>query len=157
MSYCLHPIGRIHTDNEGFRIELEKEYIPAATGLEGFSHIQVIWWFDRCDDAHSRSTLMENKPYTSGPAVIGTFATRSPQRPNPIAVTPARVIYLDHEKGIIGLAWIDAADGTPVLDIKPYTPGIDRVEAPLVPDWCRHWPKSTEESGTFDWAREFNF
>jgi hypothetical protein len=44
-----------------------------------------------------------------------------------------------------------------VLDLKPYTPSIDRVESPSVPEWCDHWPKSYEESGGFDWEAEFNF
>jgi tRNA (Thr-GGU) A37 N-methylase len=61
------------------------------------------------------------------------------------------------EKGIIGLAFIDAEDGTPVLDIKPYTPSLDRVENPIVPKWCAHWPKSVESSGSFDWSSVFNF
>ena len=65
---------------------------------------------------------------------MGTFATRSPERPNPIALTPAYVTYIDHENGIIGLAYIDANDGTPVVDIKPYTPSLDRVESPEVPE-----------------------
>lgn len=45
----------------------------------------------------------------------------------------------------------------PVLDIKPYTPSLDRVETPNVPEWCSEWPKSTEESGNFDWESVFNF
>lgn len=76
---------------------------------------------------------------------------------NPIALTAVQVIHIDHEKGILQLAYIDADDGTPVLDIKPYTPSIDRIEKPEVPEWCRHWPMSAEESGDFDWSAEFNF
>lgn len=51
----------------------------------------------------------------------------------------------------------DADNGTPVLDIKPYTPSYDRVENPLVPAWCSRWPKNTETSGDFDWDEVFNF
>ncbi len=58
------------------------------------------------------------------------FAARSPERPNPIAVSNAAIAYVDEEKGVVGLYWIDALDGTPVLDLKPYTPGIDRIERP---------------------------
>jgi len=49
------------------------------------------------------------------------------------------------------------ATRSPVLDIKPYTPSLDRVEAPGVPKWCSHWPKSLEQSEDFDWENEFNF
>ena len=66
-------------------------------------------------------------------------------------------IQIDHENGLIRIAYIDADDGTPVLDLKPYTPSLDRVESPDVPDWCAHWPRSVEESGDFDWENEFNF
>ena len=88
---------------------------------------------------------------------MGIFATRSPARPNPIALTAVEVIQIDYENGIIRIAYTDANDGTPVLDLKPYTPSIDRVESPDVPDWCAHWPKNVEESGDFDWENEFNF
>lgn len=95
----------------------------------------------------TRSKLTEKSPYKDSPDILGTFATRSPERPNPIALTCAFITYLDFEKGIIGLAFIDAEDGTPVIDIKPYTPSLDRVENPIVPDWCAGWPKNVETSG----------
>ena len=157
MSFTVHPIGTIHTGENGYTIELEPKYNPALTGLEEFGYVQVLWWFDGCDNPGSRGKLTEPKPYVHGPEVLGTFATRSPERPNPIAVTTAAVTFLDKDRGIVGLAWIDALDKTPVLDIKPYTPSADRVERPTVPGWCAHWPKSVEESGSFDWAAEFNF
>ena len=91
------------------------------------------------------------------PAVMGIFATRSHIRPNPVALTVVQVIRVDYDDGIIQVAYIDANDGSPVLDIKPYTPSLDRVEIPGVPEWCSHWPKSIEESGSFDWGNEFNF
>lgn len=156
-SFTLNSIGVISVVNGETVIELDKKYIPALTGLDGFGYIQVLWWFDKCDNDKSRNKLTEKAPYKNAPEILGTFATRSPERPNPIALTPAYVTYIDHENGIIGLAYIDAADGTPVLDIKPYTPSLDRVENPEVPEWCRNWPNSNEESGEFDWSSVFNF
>ena len=97
------------------------------------------------------------RPYKKAPEVMGVFATRSPIRPNPIALTTAQVINIDYEKGIIQVAAIDANDNSPVLDIKPYTPSLDRVEVPDVPKWCSHWPKSLEESEDYDWESELNF
>jgi tRNA (Thr-GGU) A37 N-methylase len=88
---------------------------------------------------------------------LGTFATRSPERPNPLALSCAQITYIDKDNAVIGLAYIDAFNNTPVLDIKPYIPSLDRVEAPSVPQWCSHWPNSCEESGSFDWEKEFNF
>ncbi len=157
MNYSLFTIGKTFANEEGFGIEVEPKYRKALEGLDGFSYIQVIWWFTECDNEKSRNKLTEHKPYKNSPDVVGTFATRSPERPNPIAVSTAYVTYIDKENGIIGLGWLDAYDGTPVLDIKPYTPSADRVEKPEVPEWCRHWPQNVETSGDFDWEDEFNF
>lgn len=155
--FIVKQIGVIRADENGFRIELLPVYQKALIGLEGFSNINVLWWFSGCDNAANRAVLSETKPYTKGPDVLGTFATRSPQRPNPIALSCTGITYLDTENGVIGLAYIDADDQSPVLDIKPYTPSLDRVEAPEAPAWCRHWPCSVETSGDFDWGAEFNF
>ena len=67
------------------------------------------------------------------------------------------IINIDYMSGLIQIAYIDANDKTPILDIKPYTPSLDRVENPQVPDWCSHWPHSLEESASFAWENEFNF
>jgi tRNA (Thr-GGU) A37 N-methylase len=104
-----------------------------------------------------RNILEGPKPYKKSPAAMGIFATRSPVRPNLIALTAVQVISIDYEKGNIEVAYIDANDGTPVLDIKPYTPSLDRVEKPSVPKWCGHWPMSLEQSEDFDWENEMNF
>lgn len=155
--FKLHPIGRIEKKEDDIRLVLDQAYAPGLMGLEGFRHLQVLWWFSRCDNAQDRSTLTEAKPYKRGPDALGTFATRSPARPNPIALDTVQVTYIHRENAVIGLGWIDAFDGSPVLDIKPYTPSLDRVEHPAVPDWCSHWPKCCEASGSFDWEGEMNF
>lgn len=153
----LNPIGVIASDDQGMRIVLDKAYVPALTGLDDFSHIQVLWWFGECDTSIDRSTLIQSKPYKQSPDALGTFATRSPMRPNPIGLDCVKTTCIDHENGIIGLAYIEAFDGSPVLDIKPYTPSLDRVENPAVPNWCSHWPSSHETSGDFDWESEMNY
>lgn len=153
--FTIRTIGKIQIDDSGIRLMLKPEYIPALTELEQFSHINVFWWFDRCDTPASRASLVEQAPYNDGPATLGTFATRSPARPNPLALSCCAVRYVDSANGIIGLAYIDADDGSPVLDIKPYTPSLDRVEHPLVPAWCAHWPNSVEQSAEFDWSSVF--
>lgn len=153
----LKKIGTVVNQEGEMKIALDQTYLFALKGLDGFSHIQVLYWFDGCDTAASRSKLTERSPYKKGPAQIGTFATRTPERPNPIALSCAYITYVDEDNGIIGLAYIDAEDGSPVLDIKPYTPSLDRVEHPVVPKWCAHWPKSCEAGSDFDWEKEFNF
>lgn len=156
-NFTVKQVGIIGADDNGFRIELAPEYKEALVGLDGFSHLNILWWFSGCDNETDRSVLSETKPYTKGPDTLGVFATRSPQRPNPIALSCAYVTYIDADNGIIGLAYIDADDQSPVLDIKPYTPSLDRVETAEVPKWCKHWPNNMEASGDFDWESEFNF
>lgn len=151
------PIGTIKNRDNEAAVCLDPAYRRGLKGLSGYSHVQVLWWMDRCDNPADRSTLVESKPYTKGPEELGVFALRSPERPNPIAVSNAAIVSVDEEEGTVRLAHIDAFSGSIVLDLKPYTPSIDRVETAQTPEWCRHWPKSYEQSGGFDWAAEFNF
>jgi tRNA (Thr-GGU) A37 N-methylase len=144
-NFILHPIGSVSTCDDDYKLVLDKKYVSALEGLDGFGYVQVLWWFDGCDNPEAR------------PDIRGVFATRSPQRPNPIALTCAPVTCIDRENGVVGLGYIDANDGSPVLDIKPYTPSLDRVEHPTVPQWCAHWPRDCESSGDFNWEAEFNF
>ena len=153
----IFSIGKIVNREETVCVELNPKYAAGLMGLEGYGHVQVLWWADGCDNEACRNILTEKKPYKKGPDEIGVFATRSPERPNPIAVSNVDIAYVDIEKGIVGLYYIDAFDGTRVIDLKPYVPSIDRIEDPKTPDWCSHWPKSCEESGGFDWEAEFNF
>lgn len=157
VAFTVKQTGVIRAGETGFHIELEPEYADGLRGLEGFAYLNILWWFDRCDNASSRRNLTEAKPYTYGPDLLGTFATRSPERPNPIALSCVHVTGLDTVQGVIHLAYIDAYDQSPVLDIKPYTPSLDRVEAPAVPGWCAHWPQNVETGGDFDWDAEFRF
>lgn len=153
--FSVTPIGSFAGGEQGFQIRLEAKYAPALEGLEGFSHLQVLWWFSRADDPGSRATLTEKRPYRTAPPRIGTFATRSPRRPNPIALSCVQILAVDREAGVIHIPYVDAEPGTPILDIKPYTPSLDRVESPGVPDWCAGWPRSLEASASFDWEAVF--
>jgi tRNA-Thr(GGU) m(6)t(6)A37 methyltransferase TsaA len=156
-NFTVTPIGKVRSNENETLIEVEKIYIPALQALDGFSNINILWWFSDFDDERSRSILQTEQPYKGAPETLGVFATRSPLRPNPIALTTVEVIHIDYENGVIHIPFIDANDNSPVLDIKPYTPSLDRVETPGVPAWCSHWPKSTEESANFAWEEVFNF
>lgn len=156
-NFQVNPIGKINIKEKGMFIELEPKYIPALKALDGFSHLSVIWWFSDFDNEEMRSILEIPQPYKKAPKIMGIFSTRSPIRPNPLALTTVQIINIDYINGIIQIAYIDANDGSPVLDIKPYTPSLDRVETSTVPEWCAHWPKSSEQSASFNWEDEFNF
>jgi tRNA (adenine37-N6)-methyltransferase len=157
MEYGIRPIGQIRIFNGQNRLEIDKAFRPALEGLTGFSHVQVLFWCHRVDTDPHRRQLVQERPYTHGPDRIGVFATRSPSRPNPIALTPVAVLDLDLDDGIIAVPFIDAEDKTPIIDLKPYQPCLDRIREVNLPKWCRHWPQWYEESGAFDWQAEFTF
>jgi len=150
-------LGTIHTSTSQWKIELKPEFRGALVALEGFSHVQVLFWLHLHDTMELRKTVTCNKPYKKAPDVVGIFATRSDYRPNPVGLSVCPVKNIDIEKGIVELYYIDAEDGSPVIDIKPYHPGVDRVKHVSTPPWCAHWPQWYEDLGDFNWADEFNF
>ena len=126
--FTAQPIGFIHSpyhetsaipkglgarhDAEGM-IELLREYEPGLADIEGFSHLYVLWEFDRADgfDLIAHPPTDERRPH-------GVFATRSPRRPNPIGLTVVEL--LGREASSLRVRGVDMLDGTPVLYIKPY-------------------------------------
>lgn len=150
----LVPIGHIAHTVDGPVLEIEPAYREGLLGLDAFRWIVVHWFADRVDRPGERSLVLPT-PYRNAPERLGVFATRSPLRPNPICVTVVAVNAVDVTDGLLQLDWIDCDDGTPVLDVKPYQPSFDRVEAPQLPTWCSGWPRSVESSGNFDWASVF--
>jgi len=155
ISFTIEQIGVVKTDGRSFRIELDQRFARSLKELDEFSHADIIWWCHKYDSAEYRTITVSRKPYKNAPDEIGIFATRSPVRPNPIAITTVPIVSIDHEKAVIHIPFIDAIDGTPVIDIKPYHPSVERVRDVSVPDWCDHWPKWYEDSMHFDWAGEF--
>jgi tRNA (adenine37-N6)-methyltransferase len=93
-------------------LEVLPEFEPGLTDIEGFSHLFVIWVFDRSDGFE----LLGTPPFDNRPH--GVFATRSPRRPNPIGLTVVEL--LRREGGRLHVRGLDMLDGTPILDIKPY-------------------------------------
>jgi len=152
--YLLNPIGHVVAEGGRFTLQLTPAMAPGLLALDGFSHVLVLWWAHFMDEPEQRKQTQVAKPYRRAPDEVGLFATRSPSRPNPIAVTVVPLIGVDVERGRVDLGYIDAADGTPVLDIKPYHPATDRVREARVPDWCAHWPQAWEDSASFDWESE---
>jgi len=97
-------------------IEVAPHLEAGLTDIEGFSHLYVLWVFDRAGAAE----LIGTPPTDTRPH--GVFATRSPRRPNPIALT---VVSLQRREGNrLFVSGVDMLDGTPVLDIKPYLSGV---------------------------------
>lgn len=152
MDITYSAIGRI-ASNGRYRLELQEQYHAGLLNLQGFSHVTVLLHAHRFGNAGA-SALVIPKPYAHGPSEIGVFATRSPYRPNALCVSIAEVSSVDVELGVVEVTWIDAADGSPILDIKPYHGCEERVKRLQVPEWCAHWPQWIEDSEAFDWESE---
>ncbi len=154
MQIVYQSIGVIRC-GRGFSVELEPRFRAGLAGLEGFSHVLIFWHAH--ESGWEDAWLRVPKPYRHAPESLGVFATRSPMRPNALCQTVAGIAGVDLERGIIHLHYIDAGDGTPVLDIKPYLACCERPTDPHGPDWCRHWPANIEANAAFDWENEFLF
>ncbi|MHC1784851.1 MAG: tRNA (N6-threonylcarbamoyladenosine(37)-N6)-methyltransferase TrmO [Anaerolineaceae bacterium] len=152
----VHAIGHVKAEEGNFEIHVLPHFAPALEKLEDFSHVMILWWADRQDPVLGRNTLTVELPYAPG-VQAGVFACRSEYRPNPIGVTVMPILGIDQEKGVLTLPWIDAFDGTPVLDLKPYLPVSDRVRDVKVADWMQDWPVWMEDAGEFFAKHETNF
>ena len=99
-------------------IEISPEYEAGLQDVEGFSHLDVIWVFDRAGDLPE--TWVGTPPADDRPH--GVFATRSPRRPNPLALTVVELLRRDGR--VLHVRGLDMRDGTPVLDLKPYLSSV---------------------------------
>jgi tRNA-Thr(GGU) m(6)t(6)A37 methyltransferase TsaA len=122
-------------DAETARIELDAERFgpEALLGLDAFSHVEVLFVFDRVDEAGVQTGARHPRGNTAWPSV-GIFAQRGKNRPNRIGVTICRLLGV--EGTVLHLAGLDAIEGTPVLDIKPWIAGFGPRGAVREPDWA---------------------
>ena len=152
--FPMHVIARIHTDfatkfgvprQSGLVEELESTVVfepeyrnaDALRGLEGFSHLWLIWVFDQAIRETWSPTV--RPPRLGGNQRLGVFATRSPFRPNPIALSCVKLEGIEQTKEhgcVLRLRGADLMNGTPILDIKPYIPYADCHPEllPLIPE-----------------------
>jgi len=107
-------LGAKH-DTDG-DLEILPEFEAGLADIEGFSHLIIVWTFDR-----SQGFELYGKTPTDGLS-HGVFATRSPRRPNPIALTTVEL--LGREGPVLHVCGVDMLDGTPILDIKPYLSNV---------------------------------
>jgi tRNA-Thr(GGU) m(6)t(6)A37 methyltransferase TsaA len=120
-------VGRVVKESGKTVIEIFPKYRDAALGLEGFSHVIVLYWFDRNDTPKKRSILRVHPRGNPKNPLRGVFATRSPARPNLIGLSLCKIISID-DAGIV-VNGIDAFHNSPVIDIKPHIPGMDCIRA----------------------------
>ena len=137
----LKAIGFVHNEmkqplREGWEevisdIVIDDGLTEALDGLEEYSHIIVLYWLHKSDTARL-ATKVHPRGRPDLP-MVGLFATRTPHRPNPIG--KATVQLLERQGNLLRIRGLDAIDGTPVIDIKPYIPGYDSAANAKVPPW----------------------
>jgi tRNA-Thr(GGU) m(6)t(6)A37 methyltransferase TsaA len=113
-------------------IHVDDAWASGLRGIDGFSHALIVFWmhearFDAATDLVRRPRGRADLPET------GIFAQRAKHRPNPIGITAVRVLGCDGK--VLRVRGLDAIDGTPVLDIKPYVAAFDRVDVATQPAW----------------------
>lgn len=155
----IKPIAHIHTDfptKFGIprqsdivkelkgKIVFEKEYRKEGIlrGIEGFSHIWVIWGFSTFDEVKEFSPTIR-PPKLGGNQRVGVFASRSPNRPNPLGLSVMKIERIDEtclNKPAIYVSGVDLMDNTPIYDIKPYIKSYDAID-----DAIEGYAKETKE------------
>jgi tRNA-Thr(GGU) m(6)t(6)A37 methyltransferase TsaA len=150
----LRPIGHVKSrikeptpDGWGeveSHVILRPELEPMLLNLGDYSHIIVVFWPHLVpDDIRGSQPQLHPRDDPQYP-LMGVFATRSQTRPNPVLVTPVRLLGI--KANVLRVRGLDAIDGTPVLDIKPYFPFFDRIEDARVPEWvtkAQAWRKKS--------------
>src|SRR3954453_5265103 len=132
-TFTFRPIGTVHSPYQETReipkglgaqhraegtIEIFPEYEEGLLDVEGFSHVYVFWVFDRASalpPTWTGTPPLDDRPH-------GVFATRSPRRPNPLALTVVELLRRDGR--VLTVRGVDMLDGTPVLDLKPYLSNV---------------------------------
>jgi tRNA-Thr(GGU) m(6)t(6)A37 methyltransferase TsaA len=137
----LQAVGRVVSDvrvpqyvpwgEQVSQIVLDPLWAPALDALDRYSHAVIVFWMHEvtsCTLTHVPQGNRRDAP------PVGMFACRCPYRPNPIAITTVRLLQVGADHVVV--QGLDAIDGSPVIDIKPYTPQVDAPDGPvIVPDW----------------------
>jgi tRNA (adenine37-N6)-methyltransferase len=115
--------------NDVSEIVLKKKLTDALRGIEDYSHVMIVYWMNKV-----KEKVITHRPQGNPDVpIVGIFSCRCPQRPNPIAVTTVKLMSRKGNK--LKVKGLDILDGTPIIDIKPYWPVYDKVEAAKIPKW----------------------
>ena len=143
----LKPIGFVKTTAIGDEVRdktrtsqlvMSKELTTALYGVDGFSHLFVLFWLHKTS-AKQRKLLKVHPRHREDLPLLGIFATRTMTRPNPVGLTLVELVKV--ENNVLTVRGLDAFNGTPILDIKPFD-SWDTAETAKVPEW---WTKLKKE------------
>jgi tRNA (adenine37-N6)-methyltransferase len=134
--FTLYPVGKVKKQQGSIKLHIFDEYRDALKGLDDFSHIFVLYWFDQNDTPEKRNILQVHPRGIRKNPLTGVFACRAPVRPNLIALSRCKILSIKNETIVVDK--IDAFDGSPILDIKPYIPSTDGDPKDIhLPDWLK--------------------
>ncbi|MGL5647776.1 MAG: tRNA (N6-threonylcarbamoyladenosine(37)-N6)-methyltransferase TrmO [Clostridium sp.] len=148
MQINLTPIGYVSNDVQNrkdkswgddiSKISLEKQYVGGLTGLSDFSHAIIIYYLDKAK--FDKDKHIQRKPQNRDDMpLVGIFSQRGKDRPNQIGMTSVKIISTSDD--VLIIQGLDAIDGTPILDIKPYYPVYDCKVGAIVPEWVNRLMK----------------
>ena len=144
--FKIYPIGKVKKKGDSTFIKILDRYSNALKGMDEFSHVIVVYWFNKNDTPEKRSILQVHPRGNKENPMTGVFACRSPARPNLIALAVCKIISV--EKNVIYIDKIDAFDESPVIDLKPYIPRLDSHRKDIrLPQWLDLSPYKWLDTG----------
>ena len=139
---ALQPIGVVRNDIKEHKrsgwgevsstLVLDERLTESLEGLEQFSHIIVVFWMHQAPAGQRPPAKLHPRGRADLP-LVGLFATRAPFRPNSLGVSVVKLVGI--ERNVLTVVGLDAMDGTPVIDIKPFMPPLDDPAEVRMPDW----------------------
>jgi len=133
-------IGVVEKSGKISRVKVFTKFCTGLQAIDRYSHVVILYWFHLRDSKKERCTLQVTPKRHPGAPQGGVFASRSPSRPNPIGMCVAKIVRF--KNCTLYVRGLDAVEGTPVVDIKPYLPRSDSVPGARVPTWTLRGPKT---------------
>jgi len=118
---------------EEAEVRIFPEFCAGLKGIKDFSHLIILYWIHLRDNEDERRTLLVFPKRHEVNVETGVFASRSPSRPNPIGLCVVQLLKV--EESILTVKDLDALEGSPIIDIKPYIPRADAIPNARVPEW----------------------
>ena len=128
------------TGEQEAKVRVFPEFCAGLRGIQDFSHLIILYWIHLRDKEEERRTLLVFPRRHMVNVEMGVFATRSPTRPNPIGLCVVELLKV--EDCVLTMKDLDALEGSPIIDIKPYIPRADSIPSARVPEWTSHGPKA---------------
>jgi tRNA-Thr(GGU) m(6)t(6)A37 methyltransferase TsaA len=135
----LHFIGVVERAGEDEAdVRVFEKYCAGLRGIEEYSHLIILYWFHLRDDEKNRQTLLVMPRMHALRVERGVLACRSPSRPNPIGLCVTQLMKV--KECTLTVKGLDALEGSPIIDIKPYLPRADLIPNARAPDWSKNGP-----------------